>query len=123
MKHLASHSYGPSFDFSLYTCVTRKEAPSFKSIFMLFGSVEKPFLSVLALAAEKMASMLCHFFDDSDRFCHFPSLKILSVTLPYFLNKIQNLSHGSTRPVSHWFLFASPGSAPSDLPQASFTAD
>lgn len=50
---MGSHSYGPSFDFSQYTHISRKVAPSFKAIFMLFGSVVKPFLSVLGIVAEK----------------------------------------------------------------------
>lgn len=75
MKHLVSQNCGPSFDFSQYTCITRKEAPSFKAIFMLFGSVENPFLSVLGIVAEKWleCSAIFFFFDDSNRFCHFPA--------------------------------------------------
>ena len=59
---MVSQNCGPSFDFSQYTCITRKEAPSFQAIFMLFGSVENPFLSVLGIVAEKWLECSAIFF-------------------------------------------------------------
>lgn len=45
MKHFGSYSYRSPFKFCHYTLFTRKEAPNFEAIFMLFGSVEKSFSS------------------------------------------------------------------------------
>lgn len=95
MKHFGSYSYRPPFKFCHYTLFSRKEAPNFEAVFMLFGSVEKSFSSTWqSCRGEKMVRMPYHL--------SLPGLKVPLMVHPYFLDKVQSFSHGSTRPFSDW---------------------
>lgn len=94
-KHLGSYSCRPPFKFCHSTLFTRKEASNFEAVSMLFGSIEKSFSSMWqSCRGGKMVWMPYHL--------SLPGLKVSLMVHPYFLDKVQRFSHGSTRPLSNW---------------------